>query len=391
MDHVNNFSTAQCVLNFVIVLAVIFAGTLQSLAQDSGSDIFGKRWTLSEMEQREVGANGPYLEFDRDQKRVSGSGGCNRFSGTFEIEGSSIKISRIVSTRMACIDAERQRVETTFLRLLETITRFELQGNTLHLYAGDRPVLVLAEQTASSQTGSSTGSAGLSGTSWQLVKFQSSDGKTLIPDDKSKYTIILGNTGRVSVRLDCNRGSGSWRSDGANQLRFGPMILTRAMCPPGSLHDRIAKDLPAVRSYVVKDGHLFLSLMADGGIYEFEPTGGSGPKKTQEAHVTGTVSYRQRIALTPRAVVEVRLLDVSRADAPSTTIAEQTVRPAGRQVPISFDVVYDPERIDLRGRYTIQVRILDRNRLRFTNSQAYPVITNGHPNEVNVIVTPVIR
>jgi para-nitrobenzyl esterase len=26
-----------------------------------------------------------------------------------------------------------------------------------------------------------------------------------------------------------------------------------------------------IRSYLIKDGHLFLSLMADGGIYEFEP------------------------------------------------------------------------------------------------------------------------
>jgi para-nitrobenzyl esterase len=26
-----------------------------------------------------------------------------------------------------------------------------------------------------------------------------------------------------------------------------------------------------VRSYVIRDGHLFLALMADGGIYEFEP------------------------------------------------------------------------------------------------------------------------
>jgi len=43
------------------------------------------------------------------------------------------------------------------------------------------------------------------------------------------------------------------------------------MCPPGSLHDQIVKQLPHVRSYVMKDGRLFLSLMADGGIYEFEP------------------------------------------------------------------------------------------------------------------------
>lgn len=36
------------------------------------------------------------------------------------------------------------------------------------------------------------------------------------------------------------------------------------------------KELEVVRSYVIRDGHLFLSQMADGGIYEFEPTGSSG-------------------------------------------------------------------------------------------------------------------
>ena len=39
------------------------------------------------------------------------------------------------------------------------------------------------------------------------------------------------------------------------------------------MHDQILRQLPYVRSYIIKDGHLFLSLMADGGIYEFEPAG----------------------------------------------------------------------------------------------------------------------
>jgi hypothetical protein len=30
-----------------------------------------------------------------------------------------------------------------------------------------------------------------------------------------------------------------------------------------------------VRSYTIKDAHLFLALMADGGIYEFEPLAGA--------------------------------------------------------------------------------------------------------------------
>ena len=113
--------------------------------------------------------------------------------------------------------------------------------------------------------------AGLGGTSWQLVKFQGGDGTVLRPDDKSKYTLAFGADGRLSARLDCNRGSGGWKSAGKGQLELGPMAITRAMCPPGSLHDHLVKQLPFVRSYIIKDGHLFLSLMADGGIYEFEP------------------------------------------------------------------------------------------------------------------------
>ena len=111
----------------------------------------------------------------------------------------------------------------------------------------------------------------LEGTSWQLVKFQGSDDTTLTPDDRTKYTLTFGAGGQVTARLDCNRGRGTWTSSGPSQLQLGPLALTRAQCPPGSLHDQIAKQWGYIRSYIIKDGHLFLSLMADGGIYEFEP------------------------------------------------------------------------------------------------------------------------
>lgn len=113
--------------------------------------------------------------------------------------------------------------------------------------------------------------AALGGTSWQLVRFQGGDGAVLTPDDRSKYTLAFSADGVVNARIDCNRGRGGWKSAGPSQIEFGPMAITRAMCPPGSLHDQIVKQLPHVRSYVLKDGRLFLSLMADGGIYEFEP------------------------------------------------------------------------------------------------------------------------
>lgn len=252
-------------------------------------------------------------------------------------------------------------------------------------------ILEMANSVADAPASLQNDPADLGGTTWQLVKFQGSDDTTVIPDDGSKYTITFGTDGRVSARIDCNRGSGTWKSSGPNQLQFGPLALTRMMCPPGSLHDRIAKHWSAVRSYTIKDGHLFLALMADGGIYEFEPVPESSAERPQEARLTGTISYRQRMALTPDALVEVKLLDVSRADAPSVTIAEQEIKPAGRQVPIVFELPYDVRRIEERHRYVLQVRILEGGKLRFTSSKAYPVITQGNPKSVKVLVEPVRR
>jgi len=113
-------------------------------------------------------------------------------------------------------------------------------------------------------------SASLEGSSWRLVQIAMSDGVTRPAIDRSRYTIGFGRDGVLNVRFDCNRGRGSWASSGAGNLEFGPLALTRALCPVGSLHDELVRQWPYVRSYVLKDGRLFLSLMADGGTIEFE-------------------------------------------------------------------------------------------------------------------------
>jgi para-nitrobenzyl esterase len=114
-------------------------------------------------------------------------------------------------------------------------------------------------------------SPSLAGTSWRMLRFEGGDDRVLTATDPAQYTMTFTPDGQVSVRIACNRGQGTWTSPATGQLALGPVALTRAMCPPDPLQDRWIKDWPAVRSYVLKNGHLYLSLMADGGIYEFEP------------------------------------------------------------------------------------------------------------------------
>jgi para-nitrobenzyl esterase len=103
------------------------------------------------------------------------------------------------------------------------------------------------------------------------VRFQGSDDNEVAPKRRDLYTIAFGAGGSLNVRFDCNRGRGTWKSPEASQLEFGPLALTRAMCPSQSLHDLMVRQWPFVRSYLVRQGHLFISLQADGGTFEFEP------------------------------------------------------------------------------------------------------------------------
>jgi heat shock protein HslJ len=111
----------------------------------------------------------------------------------------------------------------------------------------------------------------LTARTWQLVEIAAMNDHTDVPDDHSLYTVEFNANGVVKIRADCNRGTGSWFSSSPGQLRFGQIAVTQALCPPGSLHDQFLKEFPWVRSYVIKDGHLFLATMADGSIIEFAP------------------------------------------------------------------------------------------------------------------------
>jgi para-nitrobenzyl esterase len=133
-------------------------------------------------------------------------------------------------------------------------------------------LLLLASLTLAGQR--SSGGNPLSGTSWQLVKFQAPSEETFAPDDKSKYTINFGSNGRVTARVDCNRASSTWKVNEKGELQFGSWSRTNAKCGAGSLHDQIVNDGANVRSFSIKDGHLFLSGMSGGGYYELEPAAG---------------------------------------------------------------------------------------------------------------------
>jgi len=121
----------------------------------------------------------------------------------------------------------------------------------------------------------------------------------------------LNQDGTVNMRLDCNRANGTWLAEPGSdhhsgRFGFGPLAATRAVCPPPHLDEQIVSDAAYVRGYYLKAGRLHLSLMADGGIYVWEPNPGNstgagvplspgdgGPRNWQVTGVSGVLNLRQ--------------------------------------------------------------------------------------------------
>jgi heat shock protein HslJ len=125
------------------------AGLGTSSATPTGG-LEGTSWTLVEIDGREpAGDTVPTIAFD-EAGNVSGSAGCNTFMGTPTIEGSSISMGPLGTTRMACAGAAGL-LETAFLAAMNEVESFAIDSQG-RLVLEDGAVLVFepVEETPAS-------------------------------------------------------------------------------------------------------------------------------------------------------------------------------------------------------------------------------------------------
>jgi putative lipoprotein len=119
---------------------------------------------------------------------------------------------------------------------------------------------------------------------------------------------------------------------------------------------------------------------------------GASPQSTSaqttaaQPSVSGTIVYRERMALPPDAAIEVKLQDVSGTGGTANTIAESVFATGGKQVPISFQLSYNPSDINPAHKYQVQANIRVHGKLLFTGVIPYLVITQGNPSQVALLL-----
>jgi putative lipoprotein len=112
-------------------------------------------------------------------------------------------------------------------------------------------------------------------------------------------------------------------------------------------------------------------------------------KTSHKMAVTGIIDHPHRMVLPSGSVINVLLMDTTKAGSPGKKIAEEVIKSEGEEIPMPFVVVYDPGRINEEHTYSITVKVLDEaGKLVYTNQDSVPVITLGNPTQhIDVPVT----
>jgi heat shock protein HslJ len=219
----------------------------------------GPTWKLARLGGAPVevssGQAEPHLVFASDALQVSGSGGCNRFTGGFTIEADRLHFGQLAGTMMACLKGMEQ--EQRFLKTLSRVERYRIHGEQLELLAADGTVL--ATFTAQSNS--------LAETSWHVTGINNGREAVVSLVAGSSVTMNFATGGKVAGSAGCNNYTSTYAQDD-RKLTFTPAAATRRMCvAPGVMEQEHAflKALESVATAQLEGNRLELRT-ADGAL-----------------------------------------------------------------------------------------------------------------------------
>jgi len=210
----------------------------------------GQEWSLVSISGAPVPGSGITATFGEDGT-VTGSGGCNRYTGPYTVDGESLTVGPLASTRMSCGDVADD-LERTYLEALELATGFAISGTdlvvspsngvTLEFSTSSGPVEPTETPTVASPEPSAAASprpsvavspapsgAAVTGDilgSWQMTSYAG----TALPGGMLSIDITFADDGTFGGFGGCNDYSGEWSLDGTKIAITGFTAASTGTC-----------------------------------------------------------------------------------------------------------------------------------------------------------------
>jgi heat shock protein HslJ len=220
------------------VLAVSATTAVATSSQaTAASALTGNIWVLTALVGKAPLKGTELTSEFTSKRRVSGSAGCNRYTGTYKVSGGTIRILPLAATRKACAEPiERQ--ETAFLSVLSRARSFVVSGATLTLKSAGGQVLATFE--AQTQA--------LAGTSWDVLAYNNGKQAVVSVLTETKLTAVFGKSGSLTGFAGCNDYDASYKAS-APKISIGPVASTRKHCEePAGVSEQETRYLSALET-----------------------------------------------------------------------------------------------------------------------------------------------
>ncbi len=230
-------------------------------APASAPQLNGSTWVVTAIGARPTLAAGPpTLSFA--ETTVSGSTGCNTFTGAYTRNGDGVTFSRLAVTQMACAGAAMTQ-ETAFTAALTTVAQVRSEGSSLLMVdAAGGTQLTLAAPPSPSPSPLAT-------TTWKLTSIRRGATTSSLITGTSASLTINTTAGSYSGTA-CNSFGGDLTHSGGS-ITFETPHTTWTSCPAAELQQeqQILSTLTAVRTWKIDGSTLSLSAPNGDGL-EFE-------------------------------------------------------------------------------------------------------------------------
>ncbi len=228
------------------------------------SEIENVRWSLIEFDVKPVpeSINGKvHLLLSKEDKKLTGSDGCNRLIGNYKISNKlQISFSDIASTRMLCNNQGWNEME--FNQTLETVNNFTISGDKLMLNTGKRaPLAVFAKVKED----------GITNKYWKLKKLEGKEIEMATNQERDQYFIIRDDA-TITGFTGCNQFSGNYTLEKEKlRIRFGNVLSTLRACPDVEVNEsEFLKVFEMTDNYTINGDNLMLNIGRRAPLAEFE-------------------------------------------------------------------------------------------------------------------------
>lgn len=197
-------------------------------------------WILVELNGQPV-LTDPLATLTFKDGQLGGSDSCNRYGGTYTLEGNKFSVGKdLVSTMMACPDEIMQQASNYTAALLAA-TQANLQGGQLVLQ--DEAGKTLAVFDLQKQD--------LAGTNWLVTGFNNGNEAVVSPILGTELSLRFDAEGKLNGNAGCNSYFGSYETTGA-AITISELGRTEMYCldpeNPGDVMDQEDQFLAALAS-----------------------------------------------------------------------------------------------------------------------------------------------